>query len=204
MFLASRRVILVHFAFAEHGAERLHVKVDSFEGQHGKKQISLSTGEPGANALALGRVFLLKRDKVLLDVRVVTNLVGLSVVATVLVHPPGITDANHGISQETTGAVVGLAGFENLPVGGLVGEEGELGKDDPERGSDQELVPGVLQEDETGPGSCHRENEGCEHHPVVAGSTSKQPTILDCVQKRRVCGCWVDVSATWTSPDDAN
>jgi hypothetical protein len=47
--------------------------------------------------------------------------------------------------------VVGPARTEDLPVAGVVADEGELGEDDRRVGSGEQLPPGVPQEDEGGP-----------------------------------------------------
>jgi hypothetical protein len=49
------------------------------------------------------------------------------------------------------GQVVGASAAEDLPVAGVVADEGNLGEDDRQVGGGHQLPPGVLQGGEGGP-----------------------------------------------------
>jgi hypothetical protein len=71
-----------------------------------------------------------------------------------------LAHADDAVADPERQSVVGPAGGEDLPVIGLVGEEGDLGEQDAERGGDQELEPAVAEEDESGDRAAEAEDDG--------------------------------------------
>ena len=113
---------------------------------------------------------------------------GFAVVARVLVHPPRVADADEQVGEQAAGEVVGLAGVEHLPVGGLVGEERVLGEDDAEHGGDDEHEPGVLQERKGDPGAGHRGGDADEGQDVERATAVQQPGLAHGAQQCRELG----------------
>jgi hypothetical protein len=71
-------------------------------------------------------------------------------VSIVFVHPPAVADAHERVGQRSSATVVRLPGLEDLAVGGLMPQEGELGKDHAQSTGQQQLQPGVLEQDHAG------------------------------------------------------
>ena len=91
-------------------------------------------------------------------------------------------------------AVVARARLEHLAVRGLVGEERELREDDAERAGDEQLEPGVAEQDEAGDGAAeaHEHEEQCSRSRAAAEQTASR--TLSAGPNR----CW---SACWTPGD---
>ena len=88
-------------------------------------------------------------------------------------------------------------------MGGLVGEERELGQDDAERARDQQLPPGGAEEHEAGDRSAERGDQDAAHHVVEAGASTQQAEVADRLEQRRVLARRVRLVAARHRPDDA-
>ena len=99
-------------------------------------------------------------------------------VPVVLVHPPAVADS-HQRREDPPAAVVGWARVEDLAVGGLVPKEGELGKDQAQAAGQQQLQPGVLEQDHSGRAACQCQHQHCEDHHVEAAAATLQPSAAD-------------------------
>ena len=106
-----------------------------------------------------------ERDRVDVDVGVLADRVRVGVVAGVLGHPPRVADADEA-GRRGRGRAGRWRGpdVEDLAVRGLVAEERELGEDDAERAGDEQLEPGVAEQDEPGDGAAEGRDEQGEHH----------------------------------------
>src|SRR6266540_4815901 len=62
-----------------------------------------------------------------------------------------VADAEQQVGVHQADQVVGSAGAEDLPVAGVVADEGDLAGDDREPGGSDQLVPGVTEQDDDGP-----------------------------------------------------
>lgn len=89
-------------------------------------------------------------------------------VARVLVVPPRRGDADDGVGEGAAQARVRGVRGEDLPVQGLVGDEGELREDHAEERGHHELPPGLPDEHEGHPGAEGRGGQDAEDREVEA------------------------------------
>jgi hypothetical protein len=75
------------------------------------------------------------------DVGVQVLVVGVAVVVIVLGHPPAEAHPNQQVGVEEADQVVGPPGPEELPVAGVVADEGELGEHHRQIGGGAQLPP---------------------------------------------------------------
>jgi hypothetical protein len=162
-----------------------------------KEQVALAAGEPGIEPTGLRRILGHERDEVPLDVGILADDVGVRVVAAVLGHPPGVADADEEVGDQSSGQVVGPARFEDLAVGCLVGEKGELGEDQSEGCGEQQLEPGFAQQDHPGDGGRECPEKSGEHAVVEAPAALKKAGIPDGSKKGRVLGRRIRTVAAW-------
>ena len=155
------------------------MEVDALEHQQREEEVALAARHGGHQALLLGRVLLGEGDRVELDVGVFADGVRVGVVPGVLRHPPLVAHADHPGGEEAAHAVVDRAGREDLAMRGLVGEERELREDDAQRAGDQELEPGVAQQDEAGDRSAEARGEEGEDEDVEAAAALEEPLRAD-------------------------
>jgi hypothetical protein len=76
------------------------------------------------------------------DVRVTADLVRVSVVAVVLVHPPSIAQSDREVAVQQAEDVAGATGPEDLLVASVVAEEGHLGERNAQNDGRRQLPPG--------------------------------------------------------------
>ena len=138
--------------FAEYPAERLNVEVETLQSEDWEKQPSLTFHESFREALCFGSLVVLEHDEVGLNVGIFPDGVGVRVMPGVFTHPPGVTDAHHGVGKNPRGGVIGLPGAKDLSVGCFVGDKGELGHDHGHRRRQSQLGPGVPEEIHPGEG----------------------------------------------------
>ena len=87
------------------------------------------------------------------DVRVLVLHVGVLVVGRMLFDPHGVAHAHQQRPQYPRRPVVGPARSKHLMVGGFVGKERELGKQQTQDSGYQQLKPRLAQQHKTGGGS---------------------------------------------------
>jgi hypothetical protein len=75
--------------------------------------------------------------------------------------------------------VVGASGTEDLPVAGVVADEGDVGEDDRQIGGGHQLPPGVLQGDEGGSSGGEQDEVEADLGGVVPVPAVKQTGLLD-------------------------
>jgi hypothetical protein len=124
---------------------------------------------------------------------ILADLVRVRVVSALLVHPPAVADAHHQRCEHSAGAVVRLAGLEDLAVGGLVPEERELREDQAEPARQQQLQPGIIEQDHSSGAARQCQHQNGEDHQAEAAAATLQPSDTDgldqlgkCVGKRLV------------------
>ncbi len=71
---------------------------------------------------------------------------------------------------------------------GLVREERELGEDDAEDAGDDELVPAVAEQHESGDGGAERDQDDPEDHRIEPGAPAQEPGIANRSQQAGVFG----------------
>ena len=126
------------------------VEVQTLERQQREEQPALLAGDERAQAAGARGIRLEERDRVELDVGVATDAVRVRVVARVLRVPPVVAHSRDAAREDPAEAVVCGARLEDLAVGGLVRQEGDLGQHDAERCGDEQLEPAVAEQDEAG------------------------------------------------------
>jgi len=85
---------VAELAVLDDGADRVGVQAEALEGEQGKEEPPLASGEPAAQAPAPGDVVGGEEQDAGPDVLVRPDLVGVGVVAGVLAHPPAVTQAH--------------------------------------------------------------------------------------------------------------
>jgi hypothetical protein len=160
------------------------VEVETLQQQQREEQVALTPGDPGHQAAPDGGILGEEGDRVDLDVGVLADLVGIGVVPGVLIHPPGVADADEHRGQYPADPVVRRPGSQDLAVRGLVAEEGELGEDQPERAGDQQLQPRVAQQDEPGNRPAEGHHQTGEQQQVEPARSMLQPEAAGGLRQR--------------------
>jgi hypothetical protein len=106
-------------------------------------------------------------------------VVGVAVVAVVLGDPPAEADPDQQVGMDQADQVVGASAAEDLPVAGVVADEGDLGEDDRQVGGGHQLPPGVLQGDEGDPSGGEQDEVENELGGVVPVPPVQQAGLLD-------------------------
>ncbi len=104
----------------------------------------------------------------------------------VLRCPPRAAHADDAVADEEAEAVVGGAGGEDLPVGRLVREEGDLREQDAEDRGDDQLEPAVAEKDEAGDAPGEPEHDRHGDTRVEPRGAYEQPALADHLRQLRV------------------
>ena len=124
-----------------------------------------------------------KADDAVADVGVAALLVRGAVVGVVLVHPPAVAQPAEDAAEHHRDPLVPLVRGEHLPVRAVVAEEHELRQDDRERPGEQELVPGVPDQEHPHPDRRERGHRCGDPPPVPAAPAAEQVCALDAPQQ---------------------
>src|SRR5689334_9731057 len=118
--------------------------------------------------MALGSRLWGERENSGRDVGIPGDLIGTRVMLAVFVMPPAITQATQQGSLNQRGPLIGLARNEDLPVRGIMGQERQLGRNDRQYRSQQQLEPRISQQTEAD--AEENQTQRSKHHlgPVVA------------------------------------
>ena len=108
------------------------MEVQAEEQQQREQEVTLTGGDPQPESAASGQALDGGSDRSGFDVGVLADLVGIGVVARVFAHPPRVAHPHEHRGEDAADTVVRPTGDEDLPMGGLVAEEGELGEDQAE------------------------------------------------------------------------
>jgi hypothetical protein len=120
-----------------------------------------------------------KRQGRNVDVGIQVLVVGVAVVAVVLADPPAEADPDQQIGMDQADQVVGAAAAEDLPVAGVVADEGDLGEDDRQVGGGHQLPPGVPQGGEGDPSGGEQAEVQAELGGVGPVPPIQQTGLLD-------------------------
>ena len=118
-----------------------------------------------------------------LDVRVLGDLVRRLMVHVVLAVPPGQAHPAEQRSEHQAGAVIGLAGDEDLPVRRVMAEEPEVREHQAEQRGQNQREPAVAQQDDADRDRRDRQDHQAALHRVVAVAALHQPRLLDRFQQ---------------------
>src|SRR4029453_9691793 len=124
-----------------------HVQLGSLQQQQWKEQVGLIAGDHPAKAPLVAGLSGGERQGRDVDVGIQVLVVGVAVGGGGLGAPPAEADPDQQVGMDQADQVVGAAAAEDLPVAGVVADEGDLGADDPQVGGGHKLPPGVLQGD---------------------------------------------------------
>jgi hypothetical protein len=101
-------------------------------------------------------------------------VVGVGVVAGVPVDPPLVAHADQAAVHRAD-RVVGAAGPEDLPMSGVVPDEGQLREHDRQGGGDEQLPPAVAEEREADSGAGEGQQRAGDLECVAAVPAPQQP-----------------------------
>src|SRR5690606_29509930 len=128
-----------------------------------------------------GGILVEERDGVHLDVGVLADHVRVSVVPGVLRVPPRVAHP-HDPGQDERETEVRRPGREDLPMRGLVREEGHLGEQDAQGCGDQQLEPAVAGQEEGRDAAGEAEQQRDGDQRVEDGCAAQQTHVADDVQ----------------------
>ena len=100
-------------------------------------------------------------------------------VTSVFAHPPGVTDADDRVREDSRGVVVCFARAEHLTVGGFVRNERELRHDDGHYWCQRNLNPSISEKIHSGQSRQKRQRENHDQGDVVGARASEQTLVLD-------------------------
>jgi hypothetical protein len=153
------------------------VQAQAFQRQQREEQPALPVTQPLDQPGTPRDVVGGERDHADGDVGVLGELVRRVVVLVVLAAPPVDAHAGHTAGQDPRGPLVPRRRVEDLPVGAVVAEEGDLDQDDGQCSGHQQLEPRVADQHEAGDDPGQREQHQTDAGPVVAVPAAQQAHV---------------------------
>jgi hypothetical protein len=161
------------------GLDAGQVQVGRFQQQQGEEQPGLVAGDEADQPVFGVGLVGGESERGDADVGVQVFVVGVGVVAVVLGHPPVEAHPAEQVGVQQADPVVGPPGPEDLPVPGVVADEGDLGEDDRQEGSRGQLPPRLPDDGEGDPPGGQQGQVETDPGPIPAPPAVQQAGLLD-------------------------